>query len=111
MYFAERDWRPPQITQAEDRAVRFGQKRPVTVTTIGAVGTLDERIEATLASKGDILAQILHGADNRPSTAKTSDMSPLSDIVLPMAADAVKGEQSGKLAGWRAEAERAAEAA
>ena len=57
------------ITQAEDRQDRIGQTRPVQVTTLIAVGTLDERIQGVLQKKTVLLDQLLPGGDNAPAIA------------------------------------------
>lgn len=44
--------------QSEDRVHRPGQTRTVTIYDIIAEGTVDESIEAALASKGDLAAWI-----------------------------------------------------
>jgi hypothetical protein len=109
LIFGECDWRPPQIRQAEDRVARIGQNRPVTITTVAAVDTLDQLLEATLVKKGNILKAILPGADAQPSSADGDHDDSLTEIMVRMAADAVKGKKPGKFG--RVEGESAAEAA
>jgi hypothetical protein len=65
--FVETDWTVSNVTQAEDRQLRIGQTRPVALTTLIAVGTLDERIQGVLQKKSVLLDQLLPGGDNRPA--------------------------------------------
>ena len=65
--FVETDWVVSNVTQAEDRLDRFGQTRPVQVTTLVAAGTLDERIQGVLQRKTGLLDQLLPGGDNAPA--------------------------------------------
>lgn len=62
--FVETDWTPALVAQAEDRIHRRGQNSAVTITTLIAPDTLDERVQATLNRKAEILDAILTGADN-----------------------------------------------
>ena len=62
--FAEVDWTPALVAQAEDRCARIGQTRPVQVTTVMAPGTLDETVARVLANKADVLRAMMGGGDN-----------------------------------------------
>jgi SWI/SNF-related matrix-associated actin-dependent regulator 1 of chromatin subfamily A len=53
--FAELDWTPDLMIQAEDRCHRFGQTKTVNVTSIIARGTLDEHIQKVLQRKINFL--------------------------------------------------------
>jgi SNF2 family DNA or RNA helicase len=53
--FAELDWVPGNISQAEDRAHRIGQKDCVTVQHIVLAGSLDERLAAVIIEKQEII--------------------------------------------------------
>lgn len=103
MIFAETDWRPPQISQAEDRAARIGQTRPVIVTAYAAVDTLDERLHASLETKGSILEDVVVGGDNMVTTGTQGTAMSLTDIIVDVVDQAIIGEKKGKLAQWRAE--------
>lgn len=103
MIFAETDWRPPQISQAEDRAARIGQTRPVIVTAYAAVDTLDERLHASLETKGSILEDVVVGGDNMVTTGTKGAAMSLTDIIVDVVDQAIIGEKKGKLAQWRAE--------
>ena len=73
MKFVETDWTVSNITQAEDRECRYGQTRPVNVDTLIAPGTLDERIQAVLREKSDVLNEVLTGGDNDPAVLMVGD--------------------------------------
>jgi len=62
--FAEVDWTPALLAQAEDRCARIGQTRPVQVTTVMAHGTLDETVARVLANKAEVLGAMMVGGDN-----------------------------------------------
>ena len=62
--FAEVDWTPALVAQAEDRCSRIGQTRPVQVTTVMARGTLDETVARVLANKASVLKAIMGGGDH-----------------------------------------------
>ncbi len=53
--FAELAWTPGELTQAEDRAHRIGQRSPVDIFYILAPGTLDERIWGSIKRKLEVV--------------------------------------------------------
>jgi SNF2 family DNA or RNA helicase len=59
--FIERVFSPSQQTQAEDRLHRLGQSRPVTITYLDAVGTVDERIKEVLDAKERLVSAVVDG--------------------------------------------------
>lgn len=59
--FAEVDWTPGLIVQAEDRCHRYGQTNPVNITTLVAEGTLDEHIQRVLNDKNRFLTTAAGG--------------------------------------------------
>ena len=60
--FLEMAWTPGDMSQCEDRAHRIGQTDAVTVWTLVAEGTVDEEMDALLASKRAVLGAVLdHG--------------------------------------------------
>ena len=59
--FVETDWDPSTVLQAEDRAHRVTQVRPVLISTLVAVGTLDEHIQSVLYRKGEIVTAVAGG--------------------------------------------------
>jgi SNF2 family DNA or RNA helicase len=56
-------WVPAEHLQGEDRAYRIGQKEKVTILYMNAVGTIDEKIAPTLASKMEIISQAIDGKE------------------------------------------------
>lgn len=57
--FAELDWVPGNMTQAEDRAHRIGQKDNVDVYHIVLDGSLDSRLAKVLVQKQEVIDQAL----------------------------------------------------
>lgn len=57
--FAELDWRPGMMQQAEDRAHRIGQTDNVLVQYLVTDGTLDAKIAKILAKKVDVISRTL----------------------------------------------------
>jgi SWI/SNF-related matrix-associated actin-dependent regulator 1 of chromatin subfamily A len=59
--FLERVWTPALLTQAEDRVYRLGQTRPVTITYLDAVGTVDEYLGQVLSEKQRLIDHVIEG--------------------------------------------------
>ncbi len=59
--FLDLPWTPGGKSQAEDRAWRIGQKRPVEIVNVLAKGTIDERMLEILADKEFIVSQAVDG--------------------------------------------------
>jgi hypothetical protein len=57
----DRWWNPAVETQATDRAFRIGQKRNVLVHKFVCRGTIEERIDALMASKRALAASVVEG--------------------------------------------------
>lgn len=57
--FLDKLWNPQDNRQAEDRAFRIGQKKNVTVISIIAKNTIEEKIEKTLKDKQDLFNDII----------------------------------------------------
>ena len=57
--FVELDWVPGNITQAEDRAHRIGQKDAVTVQHLVLNGSIDSKMAKTLIAKQEIIEKAL----------------------------------------------------
>lgn len=55
--FAELDWVPGNVTQAEDRVHRLGQKQPVRIFHVVFAGTIEERVVEALVRKQKIIEQ------------------------------------------------------
>ena len=61
----DRWWNPAVENQATDRAFRIGQKRNVLVHKFVCQGTIEERIDALIAEKTQLAADVLQsGAEN-----------------------------------------------
>ena len=56
--FAELDWVPGNVTQAEDRCHRIGQKDTVRVFHLVAEGSIDARIVRAIVDKQQIIKEI-----------------------------------------------------
>lgn len=54
VYFLDLWWNPQALRQAEDRAHRIGQARPVFCKRLVAMGTIDEAIASMLQSKQEL---------------------------------------------------------
>lgn len=74
--FLDSPWTRAEKDQAEDRCHRIGAKSTVTIYTIIAKGTVDEKIEELIEQKGELADYIV---DGKPLKAK---MGSLFDILL-----------------------------
>jgi SNF2 family DNA or RNA helicase len=61
VFHFDRWWNPAVETQAEDRAHRIGQRRPVQVFAYLTPGTIEERIADILAEKRALFADLIDG--------------------------------------------------
>jgi SNF2 family DNA or RNA helicase len=59
----DRWWNPAVEDQATDRAFRIGQRKNVQVRKLTCVGTLEERIDALIASKRDLAQRIVSSGE------------------------------------------------
>jgi SNF2 family DNA or RNA helicase len=65
--FTELDWRPPILTQAEDRIFRIGTKsNGVNIYYILAKGTIDEEMWELLSSKRKVIDESVEGSEGDP---------------------------------------------
>jgi hypothetical protein len=74
--FAELDWVPGNLQQAEDRAHRIGQIADVQPWYLLAPGTIDEDMDAILAEKRMVAGQAIDGVD--PEQIRTSILADLT---------------------------------
>lgn len=92
--FVESDWTPSNVSQAEDRINRIGQTRPVTITALSAVGTVDERMHGSQIETSEVLDAIMPGGNNLVSGAVEDHyedpMLRLGELVQQMYENALK---------------------
>ena len=69
----DRWWNPAVENQATDRAFRIGQKRNVLVHKFVCRGTVEEKIDAMIASKQDLARQVLDGTNEVKLTELDDD--------------------------------------
>ena len=65
VFHFDRWWNPAVEAQAEDRAHRIGQDRPVHVHAYVCGDTIEERIEEILVDKQALFADVIDGVDTR----------------------------------------------
>jgi hypothetical protein len=68
--FAELDWVPGNITQAEDRCHRIGQTDNVTVFHVVLENSIDEKLATTLVDKQAVIDAALNGGGQVPEEAR-----------------------------------------
>ena len=61
VFHFDRWWNPAVEQQATDRAHRLGQRKAVFVHSLICTGTLEERIDALLDSKRELVAKVMAG--------------------------------------------------
>jgi SNF2 family DNA or RNA helicase len=72
--FVERVWSSSVLEQAEDRIHRLGQLRPVTITYLDAVGTVDEYVRTILAAKAQLVRAVVDGQVNTEAAVRTAEL-------------------------------------
>jgi superfamily II DNA or RNA helicase len=73
VFHIDRWWNPAVERQAEDRSHRMGQTVPVTVFKYTCEGTIEERIEAILASKQQLFDEIVDDVSLDVASRLTSE--------------------------------------
>jgi len=73
VFHIDRWWNPAVERQAEDRSHRMGQLFPVTVFKYTCEGTIEERIQAILASKQQLFDEIIDDVSLDVASRLTSD--------------------------------------
>lgn len=84
--FAELDWVPGNVSQAEDRCHRIGQKSSVLIQHIVLDGSLDARMAQVLVEKQQVIEQALdapHAAVEREAPAIPSAETPATADATP----------------------------
>jgi SNF2 family DNA or RNA helicase len=61
VFHFDRWWNPAVEQQATDRVHRFGQRKPVFVTSLICTATLEERIDQLLESKKELAEKVIAG--------------------------------------------------
>jgi SNF2 family DNA or RNA helicase len=79
----DRWWNPAVENQATDRAFRIGQKRNVLVHKFVCRGTLEERIDAMIESKGGLSEEFLAGS-NEIDVTEMDDAALLRLVALDL---------------------------
>ena len=69
----DRWWNPAVENQATDRAFRIGQKKNVQVHKFITQGTVEEQIDAIIASKKKLASEILSSTDEVKITELSDD--------------------------------------
>ncbi|MBI3654111.1 MAG: hypothetical protein HY231_24025 [Acidobacteria bacterium] len=91
--FAELDWTPANLAQAEDRVHRIGQRDSVLVQHLVLEGSLDAKMAVTLVEKLEIIDRALNqGADGDKTKLNTLDKEQyeqLSELTTPTQHEAV----------------------
>lgn len=74
-------WNPAAQDQASDRAYRIGQTKPVTVVSLLAANTVEEKVIQAIGKKRDVANLLLGEGENEPLFAHT--MADLLDLLGP----------------------------
>ena len=70
--FAELDWTPSRMVQAEDRLHRLGQHSPVHVQHLVVDGSIDQRMSQMLIDKAAVIDAVLDGkSSDQPDSEST----------------------------------------
>ena len=99
--FAELDWVPASLSQAEDRCHRIGQRGSVLVQHLVIDGSLDAKMAKTIVEKQDVISQALdvqheavEFADYVPLAPKEVEAQKPSAPVIELKPDQVQGIHS-----------------
>lgn len=68
--FLNRWWNPSANSQAVDRVVRIGQRKPVTVHYMTCRNTVEDRVQPLLDSKEMTFGQLIDALQHRPETIR-----------------------------------------
>ncbi len=80
----DRWWNPAVENQATDRAFRIGQKRNVMVHKFVCRGTVEERIDAMIAEKRQLAADLLDGGGGEIRLTEMSDAELMRLVALDL---------------------------
>ena len=87
----DRWWNPAVENQATDRAFRIGQKRNVMVHKFVCRGTVEEKIDAMIAQKRQLAADLLDGGGGEVKLTEMSDAELLRLVSLDLNSAATEG--------------------
>jgi SWI/SNF-related matrix-associated actin-dependent regulator 1 of chromatin subfamily A len=79
--FAELDWTPGAMSQAEDRLHRVRQRNSVLVQHVVLDGSIDARLARTIVARQEAIAEALDAEDERPSSALDRRMRHLGGVL------------------------------
>lgn len=80
--FLELAWTPGDVTQAEDRCHRIGQRDSVTAWYLVATDTVDEEIAGMLNEKAKILDRMIDGITGADALVDTSPQTSILDALV-----------------------------
>ncbi|MEZ6014858.1 MAG: DEAD/DEAH box helicase [Planctomycetota bacterium] len=86
--FAELDWVPANMTQAEDRTHRIGQKDSVLVQHLVLEDSLDASMVRTLLKKQQVIDEAVDGAEKSDPRRDNLFEGPYAEALLAAAAEA-----------------------
>lgn len=89
----DRWWNPAVENQATDRAFRIGQQRNVLVHKFVCRGTIEERIDAMIAGKREVVERLLDG-EGMPKLSEMPDDELLNFVALDLVRAAGDGAAS-----------------
>jgi non-specific serine/threonine protein kinase len=81
----DRWWNPAVENQATDRAYRIGQRRNVLVHKLVCRGTVEEKIDALIASKLGLAQELVDAGGDAPVLTELSDRELLALVALDLA--------------------------
>ncbi len=80
VFHFDRWWNPATETQAEDRAHRPGQTRPVHVYRYVMLETIEERVDEILRAKRELFAQVMEESDEEIRGLSREDFLQLAGV-------------------------------
>lgn len=101
--FAELDWVPGNVTQAEDRCHRIGQRDNVLIQQLVFDGSLDSKLAKTIVEKQDVIDKALD--DTHAAPAMPDLGSELESAISALEAVGVKEHSATAGVGFKALAE------
>ena len=79
--FIDKDWAQTNNEQAADRAYRIGTTRNVTVISMVAKDTIDERVENALSEKEQVFSQAVDGRSGIAAAASETTKKTLTYLL------------------------------